>query len=575
MQADGNAILIATLKSWGIHLFAGVNGGGIIHLTKLLPPYSSLEQSVDGESRFFTMFEYVSGFTPLGYFLASGKMSACLVTTGAAIKLASCGMTDAKLHNIPALYLIALNPTFSTDYSPLQDVSIHGMHIVPQLQAELGEGFFLIDSINTLEEKLAKAYEVLSDSRPVAIAFHPDILCQTADMRSLKLQTTKKYEPEKLNFFIKKIQNQPERGRIVLYVCSEAAREPDMASLTTKLAERLQAPTVWSVNGANGVSADNPLGYGYISLGGNDRALQLWRSLGSDDWVIALGLDTGEYSLNLNPIPAGTVWHFTDWNQPYGSINRSFQHRAALQYFKIKGKISDSIEHILQSLPENFICKKAEHYITLNTRDIHSNIKEGCVDLIAFYEAIYKLWQPNSIGFDDVCVSYRDRQYITQRPHPNIRFHTTHDGSAMGGAFGLGVGAKLACPWLNTFIFSGDGCWRLYGGAIAEAATFDIRLFILNNQSYAIVDQGLKVVLPKTEKARRHSQIAPIDFVKAAQAHGWRGVKLNCDLSNLAEIMELCYQKRNKSILIEIPVDPNQIVGGNPRYENLSFETYL
>src|SRR5207237_622772 len=57
------------------------------------------------------------------------------------------------------------------------------------------------------------------------------------------------------------------RGRrVIIYAGAEAARCPGITELTTALSETLQAPTVWSVNGANAISSDNPYGYGYISF---------------------------------------------------------------------------------------------------------------------------------------------------------------------------------------------------------------------------------------------------------------------------------------------------------------------
>src|SRR5438046_6046987 len=129
----------------------------------------------------FTTSEYVSGSVPLGYWLASGRIAGCLTTTGAATKLGGSGMTDAKLHNIPAVYLIALNSTLSIGNAPLQDVSEYGMNVVPQLQAELGEGLVVIDNMNRLEERLRRAQRVLKHNKPVAIAFHPDVLSRETD----------------------------------------------------------------------------------------------------------------------------------------------------------------------------------------------------------------------------------------------------------------------------------------------------------------------------------------------------------------------------------------------------------
>src|SRR5213594_813879 len=172
----GNAVLIETLRRWGIRFFAGVNGGGVVHVAKHLEPYYELAHSADHASRMLTMGEYVAGFVPLGHWLASGRIAGCVTTTGAATKLGGSGMTDAKLHNIPAVYLIALNSTMSIGLGPLQDVSVHGMNVVPQLQAELADGCVVIDDVDTMEEQLERAQSILLESKPVAICFYPDII---------------------------------------------------------------------------------------------------------------------------------------------------------------------------------------------------------------------------------------------------------------------------------------------------------------------------------------------------------------------------------------------------------------
>ncbi len=576
-RTSGNFALVETLRRWGITFFAGVNGGGLIHVAKYLQPFSSLAQAHDGEARMLTMGEYVAGFVPLGYYLASGRVAGCIATTGAATKLASSGITDAKLHNIPAVYVFALNSTLSIGMAPLQDVSEHGMNVVPQLRAELGDGCIVVDNLNTLEEGLRQAQRVLADSRPVAIAFHPDILARSAAVDVARAERRRFVEPREVERFMAEFPQVARGRRVIVYVGSEAARCDGIQSLTTRLAETLHAPTVWSVNGASAVAHDNRYGRGYISFGGNDRAMELWRAVTKDDVVIALGFDAGEYSLNLARIPAGWVWHFTDLKQAYGHRNGDFRHRVAGEYHVVRGDIGAALGAILPRLAHEDLGERphVELHADLNTRDVSREVREDCIDFVEFYERMNRLWRPHSIGFDDVCVAYKDRQYVTQRPNPNIRFFTTHDGSAMGGGFGLGVGAKAADPSLHTFVFSGDGCWRLFGGALADAAHLDLRVFIVNNGTYAIVDKGLEVVVPEVDKRRYHSVLPQIDFVQAAQAHGWEGYRIEPDLANLDDVIDACYARRGRSILIDLPVDPDQVVGLNPRLHNLTQKTYL
>ena len=349
-RTSGNFWLIETLRRWGVTAYAGVNGGGLIHVTKHLEPLSDPSEATDGAARLLTMGEYVAGFVPLGYYLASGRIGGCITTTGAATKLGGSGLTDAKLHNIPAVYLVALNSTMSIGQAPLQDVSIHGMNIVPQLQAELGEGCIVIDDIDTMEEQLERAQAILMESRPVAIAFYPDILSKTVNVDVPSQPRERGFRPQDIERFVEDFPRIADGRRVVIYVGSEAARWPGMPALTTRLSELLQAPTVWSVNGANAVSPENRYGFGYISFGGNDEAMKLWRSVGPDDCVIALGFDPGEYSLNLATVPAGQLWHFTGWTQQYGHIAGEFRHRVRGDYSVVRGDLDAVLGELIPRL---------------------------------------------------------------------------------------------------------------------------------------------------------------------------------------------------------------------------------
>src|SRR3989441_8875455 len=336
-------------------------------------------------------------------------------------------MTDAKLHNIPAVYLIALNSTISIGNAPLQDVSEYGMNVVPQLQAELGEGCVVIDDMNRLEDDLRRAQRVLKHNKPVAIAFHPDVLSRETGADVSWTSHPPTFSAQDVAEFLAEFPRVSKGRRVVVYVSGEAAFAPKIRTLTTVLSKVLKAPTVWSVNGANAVARDNEYGYGHISFGGNDRAMELWRSLGKDDVVVALGFDAGEYSLNLAKIPAGHVYHFTDLPDAYGHQQGEFRPRAAHEYRIVRGDIGLVLEEVLPRLAET--CKdrptSAPAPKSLNTREPESNKRHGTVDFQEFYERIDTICRPASIGFADVSVAYKDSHWATPRRSPNIPFCTT------------------------------------------------------------------------------------------------------------------------------------------------------
>ena len=110
---------------------------------------------------------------------------------------------------------------------------------------------------------------------------------------------------------------------------------------------------------------------------------------------------------------------------------------------------------------------------------------------------------------------------------------------------------------------------------LADAANLDLRVFVVNNGVYGIVDKGLEVIIPDFAKRNYHSTLPRIDFVKAAEAHGWDAVRIAPDLSNLKDTMDAAYERRGRSMLVDLPVDADQILGLNPRLNNLTTKTYL
>jgi acetolactate synthase I/II/III large subunit len=564
--------LLDAMAAWGIRVCAGVTGGGLVHLLKHMEPYVP-QRMRDGQMEFFTVGEYAAGFVPLGHYLATGEIAAAAATTGAASKLLLCGLSDAKLHNIPAVYLIAATPSNMAYQSPLQDTTESGSNMIGQLMAELPQGTFVLDDIESLDEQLAAARAQLDQSKPVALVMPPDALSETTirisgDAMARSRRDAAKHED--VTTILQRHLSRQRKGRIIVMAGDEAPRYQDLPYLTSRLCEVLKAPIVWSINGANAVSRDNPYAYGYLGFGGNDRATELWDSLNEQDMLITIGFCGDEYTANFSPAKAGLVWNITAHAHLYGSLHRSFRHRVTGEFQQTVGDVEAMLrETILWCQAHPQVCNQdTPLYTDLNT-GMRSGTHGTAVDIVAFYEALDGLWQPDSLGFDDVCLAYKDRQYVTQRPHPHARIYSLYRGSAMGGAYGLGLGAKIASPNKHVFVFSGDGCFRLYGGCLAEARQLGITLFVLDNGDYGIVDQGLSKVLPDTPVRRYHGELERIDFGGMARACGWSSVRVSSDLSNLSDIMREAYRRDRPSMLVEVAVDSRQVVGPNPRLKNL------
>jgi len=570
LDNTGNSKLIEVISSWGIDLYAGVNGGGVIHLAKYLLPFEGLKQANDGVPRLLNIPEHIAGYVPLGHYLASGKIAAALFTTGGATLLGASGMLDAKLHDIPAVYLIALNATIANGRGPLQDMTPDGLNAISTVRSIYGERCLLVDDIGKLKDVLEKAQTLLKESMPVAILFYPDVLSkETVNFTVPWIKGKSGVSEKDLNQFLSEFPEQIKDKRVVIYVGEEAARYEGIKKQINALSEILKAPVIYSMNGVNAVSSDNKYAAGYIHFGFNDWAKQLWDSLSSKDIVVVLGFDPGEYEMNMGNIPAN-VWHFTNFVKPYGSKNGNFKHRVDGSYNEVRGDIALALSKLLPKLLEK-IHERQEPKIPsdLNSRQIEKPGPQHA-DFVEFYKNFLGLLQHNrkTIIINDVCQAYKDFQYVTQRPINGIAVYSAHRGSVMGHSLGMGIGAKIAVPEKNVHAFAGDGCFAYFGGALAYVRDFCINMWVIDNKNYHIVDKGLDVVMPNIDRQRHHSRLPDVDFAGVAEKYGWQSYYLEPNLSNLQQIMGECAMSK-KSVLVQIPVDGNIVIGQNPRLLNL------
>lgn len=569
--STGYDALIDALRQWRISVFAGVTGGGVIHFLKHLPPRVAGCHSHERAS-FFTIGEYAAGFVPLGHFVATGRPAVAVATTGAATKLLACGLSDAKMHNIPAIYVVPVSPFAATGCGPLQDTSTHGSNMVAQLVSELGESVFVLDDPATLSDQLFDAGYLLSRSKPVVLVLVDEALRRprTATVARRSHKERPHATRDDFNSFMNSLAASSRNRRIVVLAGEELSRIANAPTLTTRLCESIASAVVWTINGANGVERDNRYGYGYILFGGNDKAIDLWTSLGEDDVLLALGAFPDEYTMNLDAIGVHAAFIVTGLDDAYGRWPEAYGRYVNGDRYILHMPLDDALESMLDRLREKPLENRPSPVAPneLNC-GIYPKPAAGCVDLVQLYRRLDTWWPAGSIGFDDVCLAYKDRQYITQRPSPNIRFHSFYRGSAMGGAFGAAVGACLGAPQAIVFLFTGDGCFRLFAGYLGEARDLGLVVFVLNNGELSLVAQGLTRLLPDVPPSHYHADLTDLDYGRIAEACGWDSFRLNDDLSNFDDIMERCLVRPRRSILIEVPVDGRQELGKNPRLRNL------
>ena len=567
VDKSGNSKLIEILSNWGINLYAGVNGGGVIHVAKHLEPFESLHQANDGVPRLFDIPEAIGGSIPVGYHVATGKMAAAISTTGGATWYGGIGAANAKAHDIPAAYIFALNSTEVVDRGPLQNMTASGMNSLAMIRGMFGKNCLVIDDFGGLEKILIKGQEVLHKSQPVAFVFYPNLLSKEVNGFEVPWTTKpRQVNQEDASMFLREFPEEIRGRRVVIYVGEEAARYKGIQELTTSLATLLRAPIVYSLNSSSAVAHNNPYAAGHIHLGFNDWTKQLWDSLSEKDIVLFLGFDPGEYEMNLGKIKAD-VWHFTNYTKPYDSRNNTYQHRVDGKYRQVRGDIALALEQLIPKLEKRVINRPKFFEIPadLNMREIEEPVPRY-VDLVKFYKLYARLVQEGTFIVNDVCQGYKDMQYVIQRPIKGVMRFDPHRISTMGDSFGVGIGAKIGNSNLRPHIHVGDGGFKYFEGALVNAQNLGLTVWVIDNGGYHIVGKGLETVIPKVDRRRYHSDFPrSVDFVGVAKKHGWDAYRLDPKLAKMEEIIARSYSGSTRSMLVHMRVDRNIEIGQNPR----------
>lgn len=254
-------------------------------------------------------------------------MAAAIGTTGAATKLLSCGLSDAKLHDIPSFYIFPISSNTREKDCALQDTSAYGSNVIQQLKAELPNQVFVLDNPSKFEEQLHEVSRLLHFRKTVVLFLDNDVLTQTADLLPIHPIDIKR-ESHNIGELVAGFERTVHHKRIILIVGEQAIHCPEIKTLTTQLCQNLKAAVIWSMNGVNCVDSNNPYVYGCVSFGGNDHAVNLLQSINQDDVVLAVGLCPDEYTTNLQKIGAGHTYFLTDVVDSYGQIDGEYKHHA-------------------------------------------------------------------------------------------------------------------------------------------------------------------------------------------------------------------------------------------------------
>ena len=516
-EKSGADILIETLCDLGVEVVFGYPGGAV------LPIYDAIFKQ-DRIKHILVRHEQAATHAAEGYARATGKPGVVLVTSGPGATNAVTGITDALMDSIPMVVITGQVPTGLIGTDAFQEADTVG------ITRHCSKHNYLVKDPARLEPTIREAFYIATSGRPgpVVIDIPKDVQVATARRGENAPISHKTYRP----------QVEPDAAAIEKAVDMLAAAErpifytgggvinsgPEAARLLRQLAEITGAPVTSTLMGLGAFPASDEKWLGMLGMHGTYEANM---AMNKADLIIALGarfddrvtgrldafspnsakihVDIDRSSINKNvrvdlPIVADVGRALQAMIDAY-QLRKHPRPDLTEWWNRIQGWRQTRCLDFQEADPQVIMPQRAIKALWEATRDK--------APIITTEVGQYQMWAAQHFDFED----------------PN-KWLTSGGLGTMGYGLPAAIGAQLGNPDALVIDIAGEASIQMNIQELATATQYrlPVKIFILNNEYMGMVRQWQQLTY-QSRYSESYSDALP-DFVKLAEAYGWKGIRI-------------------------------------------------
>jgi len=513
-ERTGADILIETLSDLGVEVVFGYPGGAV------LPIYDAIFKQ-DRIRHILVRQEGGAAHAAEGYARSTGKPGVVLVTSGPGATNAVTGITDALMDSIPMVVITGQVPTALIGSDAFQECDTVGItrHCTKQN--------YLVKDPAELEGVIREAFRIATTGRPgpVLIDLPKDV--QVAATAENKPRISVGYQP----------QTEPDQKLIDSAVEMIAAAErpifytgggiinagPAASEGLRELVRLTGAPVTSTLMGLGALPASSPLWLGMLGMHGTYEANL---AMNQADLIICLGARfddrvTGRLDAfapharkihvdidrsSINKIVSAELGIVADCDRAIAAMIATWKkrgHQAAdlskwfAQIDQWRGRRSlDFPKSTKEIMPQ------------LAIRRLWEATKDKA-PIISTEVGQHQMWAAQHFGFES----------------PN-KWLTSGGLGTMGYGLPAAIGAQIGNPDALVIDIAGEASIMMNIQEMSTATQYElpVKVFILNNEYMGMVRQWQDLTY-QGRHSHSYSEALP-DFVKLAEAYGWKGMRI-------------------------------------------------
>ena len=541
----GAQAIIASLEAEGVDTIFGYPGGQAIKI------YDAL---YDSKQIHHVLARHEQGATHMadGYARATGKVGVVLVTSGPGATNTVTGIATAYMDSIPMVVITGQVTRGVIGTDSFQESDIVGI-TMPVVKHS-----FLLQSTDDLTRTFREAFYIASTGRPGPVLIDIPSDLSGAEMvfhypDSVNLPSYKPTYRGNARQVKQAAELIQKAERPLLYAGGGIVTSHACAELT-ELAERMQIPVVTTLMGKGAMRCSNPLNLGPVGMHGSKYANM---AVTECDLLIAVGARfsdrvTGKVSefaphakvihIDIDPAEIGKIIN------PVVPIVGDAKVVLAAINERLAKADAQPIDRTW--VDDVFSWRERWPFYTSNFSDYPNAIAPEVV----LHKLSQKLDPEASIVTTEVGQHQMWAHQNIHREHART-FISSGGLGTMGFGFPAAIGAKIGCPESEVVCVAGDGSFQMNSQEMATAKINDvpIKVLIIDNRALGMVHQWQSLFYNKrysfTELADNP------DFVKLADAYGWRARRVEKPEDVDAALDEMLTSKEPYLLDVMIPRD--------------------